>query len=568
MSGFSLNKGGDFRLLSSVGEVYDTAAAELDTYLAALCGAKRRPSYAAAPDLPTIVLREDPSLGEDVSRICVENGLLHLVGGNGRGVLYAVYGLFELLGVRFYAEDTEVIPPIEGISLPEGFTHGEVSPFEMRDPYWIGTYDPAFCAKLHVNAGARQPGHHRRALPTRFGGGLGYAGPHFVHTFEMLVPADKYFKDHPEYFSMLNGERSGKYLYSQLCLSNPDVFNIVVDGVRQWLKDAPGSRIVSVSQNDSFIMDCYCTCPACRAVDEEEESPAGSIIRFVNKVAETLEPEFPDVAFDTLAYQYSSKPPKYARPRHNVIIRMCVSGCSSHAIGECQDSAATKANIERWAEVCDRLYIWDYTADFLQYLNPFPNLQTLKPNVQFFLRNNVKGVFEQGNYNAGKSGEFGELRVFLLGNLLRDPDFDVEKGTADFLSAYYGGGAPYVRQYLDFITEKVRDVHFNVVVSAKDLWNDRISEDELAMLDSLWAKAIDAARRGTVQPGGIPSELCARHVERSSLCHRWFKLDAKRGEFAYPAQYDALCEQFYKDCTRLGVTNLNEGASVPWVDVR
>lgn len=569
MASFEIKKGGVVSLLCPAGEVYDTAVAELSRYLSALCGAVTEPTSASVPDgLPVIVLREDPSLGEDAFRLAVEGGRLYLSGGNGRGVLYAVYGLLTYLGCRFYAEDTEVVPPLDGVCLPEGFVHTESSPFEMRDPYWIGTFDPAFCVKQHINAGGAVPGHHRRALPSAYGAGIGYAGPRFVHTFEMLVPADRYFDEHPEYFSMIDGERTGKHLYSQLCLSNPDVLRLVVDGVRRWLKEAPGSRLVSVSQNDSFVIGSYCTCPACKKIDEEEGSPAGSLIRFVNAVAETLEPEFPDVAFDTLAYQYSTVPPRITKPRHNVIIRMCTGGCSSHAIDACPNNAGSRACIERWAEICNRLYIWDYTTDFLQYLNPFPNFQTLQPNIRFFLKNHVKGVFEQGNYNAGKSGEFGELRVFLLSSLLWNPDFDVEKGTADFLAAYYGDGAPYVRAYLDFITDKVRDVHFNLVISAANLWNQLVSDEELEMLDQLWVKASDAALHGQAMPGGISPALCAEHVERSALCHRWFKLDAKRGEFADPDRFDALADRFYKDCNRLGVTNLSEGANVPWVEVK
>ena len=342
----------------------------------------------------------------------------------------------------------------------------------------------------------------------------------------------------------------------------------MIEGIRSWLRDNPEARLVSVSQNDSFVIGSYCTCPACRAVNEEEGAPSGSLIRFVNAVAEALEPEFPEVTFDTLAYQYSTQPPKLTHPRHNVAIRMCTGGCSSHPTPDCANNAGSADAIRGWSQICRQLYIWDYTTDFAQYLNPYPNFQTLQDNIRFFRDHNVCGVFEQGNYNEGLSGEFGELRAYLLANLLWNPEFDVESGTESFLNAYYGGGAPYVRQYLTFIRDKVRDVHFNLVISAAALWNDLISDEELTMLDRLWADAYRAAREGGDVPDGISSALCASHVERSGLCHRWFKLDAKRGEFSYPARFDALCDLFYRDCHRLGVTRLTEGANVPWVEAQ
>ena len=43
----------------------------------------------------------------------------------------------------------------------------------------------------------------------------------------------------------------------------------------------------------------------------------------MNQVARALAPEFPLVAVDTLAYQYSQPPPTITKPEPNVIIRLC-----------------------------------------------------------------------------------------------------------------------------------------------------------------------------------------------------------------------------------------------------
>lgn len=561
---WSLPRNASVRILKPDGAVYETAAAQLLLYLNRLCGVVETHQTEA----PAIILRIDPSLQTDGFRLVVRNGSLHVVGQNGRGVLYAVFALTERFGCRFFAQDTEIVPHVDALSLPADLDVTEASPFEYRDTYWVGTTDPMTAVKLRINGTGLKPTQHIRHLTEEVGGGVGYAGPHFVHTFDYLLPPEQYFDEHPEYYALIDGQRTAKHLYSQPCLSNPDVLRIMTDGIRSWLLENPEARLVSVSQNDSFVIGSYCTCPDCRAVNEEEGAPSGSLIRFVNAIAEALEQEFPEVAFDTLAYQYSTQPPKLTKPRHNVIIRMCTGGCSSHPIPACPNNAGSADAIRGWSAICDRLYIWDYTTDFAQYLNPYPNFQTLRENIRFFRDNHVRGVFEQGNYNEGLSGEFGELRSYLLANLLWNPEFDVEDGTDAFLNAYYGGGAPYIRQYLDFIRNKVKDVHFNLVISAASLWNDRITDEELAMLDRLWADAYRAAREGSDVANGITAALCSAHVERSGLCHRWFKLDAKRGEFSYPAQFDAQCELFYHDCYRLGVTRLTEGANVPWVEAQ
>lgn len=567
MEKWTLPKGAALRILCDGDHaVMHTAAEQLLRYLHAMCDIiEAKPSDAAFDTTPTVFLSQDASLSADAFRLRMTPEGLCLIGQNGRGLLYAVFELLERLGCRFYATDTEIIPKLSEIALPYDLDVTESSPFEYRDLYWVGTTDPLTAVKLRINGVGLSPERHIRHIPEPLGGGIGYAGPHFVHTFSMLLPAEKYFEAHPEYYALIDGERTGKHLYSQPCLSNPDVRRIMTEGIRSWLRAEPNAKLVSVSQNDSYVIESYCTCPECQKVMDEEGSPSGPLIRFVNAIAEELEPEFPEVVFDTLAYQYSSRPPKITKPRHNVAVRMCTGSCPSHPIAECPNNAQTAQSIRTWAEISDHLYIWDYTTDFAQYLNPFPNFQTLQANVRFFRDNHVKGVFEQGTYSGGLSGEFGELRSYLLAKLLWDPEFDVESGTEAFLHVYYGGGAPYVRQYLTFIQEKVRDVHFHVMISAHELWNDRISEDELIFLDQLWNDAYRAALAGDDVTNGIPAALCAQHVERSSLCHRWFKLNAGRGEFSHPDQLPHLRENFYRDCARLGVTHMAEGTNIPWV---
>lgn len=120
---------------------------------------------------------------------------------------------------------------------------------------------------------------------------------------------------------------------TQLCLSNPEVLALCIAGVRQWIRENPHCKIFSVAMNDWYNP---CQCPACRAVDAAEGSQAGSVIRFVNAIAEDLEEDYPDIMLHTFAYLYCRKPPRQVRPRKNVIVRLCsIECCFSHPIGQC-----------------------------------------------------------------------------------------------------------------------------------------------------------------------------------------------------------------------------------------
>ncbi len=494
-------------------------------------------------------------LGKDGFEIKWADRKLVIAGGEARGTLYGVYDFLEQLGCRFFSTDTEVVPKRKTLTLDITQTVKEKPAFEYRDLFWTCSFDEVISAKMRLN-GSVISGENGRMISDAYGNGLEYAGEHFVHTFHSLVPAETYFAEHPEYFSEINGKRTSEYLYSQLCLTNPDVLQITIEKVKEWLRANPNAKIVSVSQDDSFVIESYCTCEECNQVNKEEGSKSGTLIRFVNAVADAIKDEFPDVAVDTLAYQYSVEPPRKTVPRENVIVRVCTGVCSAHAIGSCATSDGIKNNIKRWARISNRIYVWDYTTDFAEYLCPFPNLNSLQGTIQFFAKNNVKGVFEQGNYQKGKSGEFGELRAYLLAKLLWDPDTDIETHMQEFLDAYYGKASDSVKAYLDYIHKIIADSGkcFNLVVQASALFEGLIPDEDLNMLDELWKNAEAAVEKRELD-----------HVRRSELQYRWYKMKSLRGEFADSSRFGELENEFYADCNALGVLRMNEGANVPWV---
>ena len=135
-----------------------------------------------------------------------------------------------------------------------------------------------------------------------------------------------------------------------------------------------------------------------------------------------IKDEFPGVYVDTLAYRYTRKAPKRLKPRDNVIVRLCsIECCFAHPLtADCEANKEFASDIKAWSGICKNLFIWDYTTDFLYYVNPFPNLRVLQKNVRFFIDHNVIGMFEQGN-GQSYSAEFGELRAYLISKLLWDP---------------------------------------------------------------------------------------------------------------------------------------------------
>jgi len=489
-------------------------------------------------------------LGEEGLVVRTVGSDLILAGGRPRGTLYAVYTFLEdQVGCRWWSSKVSTIPRKPTLK-PGPLDVRYIPPLEYRESFWFDAFDGDWAVRNRCN------GHSERLDASR-GGKHIYEG--FVHTFYALIPPDRYFKDHPEWFSEIKGRRT--HDHAQLCLTNEQMRAELVKNLKQRLGANPAATIASVSQNDWFG---NCECSACRAVEEEEGSPAGPLLRFVNAVAADIEAEFPHVAIDTLAYQYTRKPPARTRPRPNVIVRLCSIECSfSKPLSDARN-AAFRDDLLGWSKICDRLYVWDYTTNFAHYVLPHPNLRVLGPNIRFFVEHGVKGVFEQGAYQSHGS-EMAELRAWVLARLLWDPKRDPQKLIDEFIDGYYGAAAEPVRAYVQLMHDAV-DTSGDPLgcyspPDAKFLSLKTLSEGMKLLTAAEEAAGADEALRHRVRVAQLPV-LYAFIV-------RW---DALRKECAaaggaWPVADDirSVYERFMQTARAENVTMVAEGRGIDWL---
>ncbi|MCL2104530.1 MAG: DUF4838 domain-containing protein [Kiritimatiellaeota bacterium] len=439
------------------------------------------------------------ALGDDGFRLVTRGPHLLILGGPARGALYGAYEVLERFGgCRWYTSWHSVVPSLGRLEVPP-LDETQVPAFALREPFWFDLFDGDLAARNKANGNAMR-------LTEKHGGKIRFGGGLFVHTFEKLCPSTEFFGAHPEYFSEINGKRTKEH--TQLCLTNPDVLKIVTERLLERIRQDPGAKLFSVSQNDWYN---GCTCERCKAIDEREGSQAGTLIAFVNSVAEAVEKEFPDVWIETLAYQYTRTPPKTLRPHRNVVPRLCTIECDfSHAL----DVSAFKQNrkfvedIRGWSAITDKLYIWDYVTNFRNYIGPFPNINALQGNVRFFKANNVIGLFEQGAYQ-GRHGEFAELKAWLLAKWLWNPDLPQDALISDFLNGYYGAAAPFVRQYMDKLHAQYTDPENTPLSIFADVTKLNLADDFLPGALALWEQAEAAVKDSpahlyNVRTGAIP----------------------------------------------------------------
>ena len=376
---------------------------------------------------------------------------LLIVGATPRGTLYAEWDFFEIVaGARAYTPEAIVWP-----ETPKALPNVDiryVPPIEYRD-----TSYRLFVAGGPINIASHLNGHWSM-MPAKWGGRTAFVrgAEGFGHTFHYYVSPEKYYDEHPEYFAEIDGQR---VKYAQLCLTNADVLDITVEKVRDLLRNAAeNERILSVSQMDYFWFDSWCTCVNCRAIDEREGSQSGTIVHFVNQIADAISGEFPDAYIDTFAYMYSRRPPKRLRVRDNVIVRLCSIECDfSRPLSDRRSprNRAFARDLIKWSRITENLHVWDYTQNWFSYQGPHPNIHVLQPNIEFFAKHGVKGVYEQASAISPHS-DFEFLKGYILTKSLWDPHVDWKEVYWDFIDGYYKEAAPFIDEYLRLVTERVK----------------------------------------------------------------------------------------------------------------
>ena len=495
------------------------------------------------------ILIDYETLGAEGYVIRTRDPHIFIAGGEPRGTLYGVYGFLEdHLGCRWFTPEVSVIPKARVLAvLPIDEVRKPV--LEYREPFVYECFDGDWAARNRMNSSAAR-------LEERHGGKVTYHG--FVHTFDSLLPPEKYFDEHPEYFSLVKGKRQKER--TQLCCTNEEVVALVTEEVLRRMAAHPEATVFSVSQNDWYN---FCECETCTALAEAEGSQMAPVLYLVNHVARAAATAFPDKLVDTLAYQYTRNPCETMRPEPNVIIRLCSIECDFAHPFEARSTEENRAfcdDIEAWAKTANRLWVWNYNTSFSNYLVPFPNLFVRGPNIRYMIANNVRGIFEQDVYNT-PNGQWSLISGYLGAKLLWNPGYDTDLAINEFLQGVYGEAATPMRLYIDLVHEAVSDP--NTVMG---IW---IGADAPFFSDDLFARAdalFDVAEEAVVdEPEILERVRIARLPVDYSIMERTramsanaFVLDHKKFTVGISREFENRAKRFFDVAERNGLTRIRE----------
>lgn len=419
----------------------------------------------------------------DMTVVSFKGNDVFLNGSPASGPLYAVYTFLEdYCGVRWWSLGETDIPKDPNLAV-EKREYAYAPTLISREAFYRN-------ARPCVQAARTKSNGHWSLLKPEYGDHRYIIGQ--VHTFGQFLPPSKYYAEHPEWYSLIRGKRSSHAQDNQLCLSNEEMTREFIRVCLERIAQRPTAYAISVSQNDSHG-DCICECDNCKELRRWLGSKTDAELWFVNKVAAAIEEKYPYIYVDTIAYHYTSAPPKTVRPRQNVVIRFCPIGANfAQSIEHGPDNAEIRANLEAWSKVAPKLFIWNYVCNFKNYLFPHPNYRHLADDIRYFIKKGAIGIFEQGDSGCNV-GDFVRPRAWILQKLLWNPQLDEKELAREFFNGYYGAAGPYLLEYIEYLCDLVESKNVNLpcIYDTPEFFLDY---DAIMRARKLYAKAEDAVR--------------------------------------------------------------------------
>ena len=384
----------------------------------------------------------------------------------GRVDLGTVFGVYELLeryfDVRWFmpGDIGEYVPKSNTLSI--GTVQLVFKPsFRFR---WVGDGAWALCQRMnaYVKAGQKD---------------VGISCKWHCHTFFELLPPEKYYKEYPEYYSMVDGKRTNKEGTShnrQLCTTNPDVIKIVAANLIEVLDADPNIETIALWANDG---DGFCECKNCCAPDEYWRDWFGKYSRrltiFNNEVAKIVKEKHPKVLIKAGAYAMYARPPldKDYQPEDNLFFQLChLYFCHNHPLGSnmCkvgetyEPAEAFKPNeefcriLDQWLKLSPHLFIYEYYAvGGMQRAGlPWPLIHTIRSDIPYYRDHGVEGFYTQ--FSPESWHRLG-LNFYVAAKLCWNADLNVDALLDDYFDKFYGPAATPMKEYFMTMEKAMQD---------------------------------------------------------------------------------------------------------------
>lgn len=405
-------------------------------------------------------------LGRDGFKIVRRDNNVIICGGADFGTVYGCYEfLTQEIGFEPYSND-EIYYEKHDVLKVKDFNITDIPDIGMRTTNGVFQYEVESGFRLRVLT-------DYYFMPENMNNGASSDWiPAADHTIKKIVTFSEYGAEHPEWFV------DGDSMAGQCCLTNDSFVEAFIHETKELIQSMPNGRIVSITQNDGAH---WCPCEKCKN-EQRAYNFSGYFVRFCNKIingfsyekdgeiveVEGVQPWVEkncperDIIYTTFAYVDTLKPPttdegelldESCIPADRLYIRFAAFCCYYHPItdAECAKNISTAAYLEYWQKISNnRLLVWDYAADFGNYMMFFNDIYALKANLQLYKEIGAIHVYHQTAAGTNVY-PFANLRLYLYAKLAWNVNLNTKELVDDFIKNYYKEAAPYVSEYLDLL---------------------------------------------------------------------------------------------------------------------
>ena len=431
-----------------------------------------------------------------------------LRGLSAEGTLFAAYELLEQLGVRWFVpgEFGAVVPKTATVTLREQSTV-QVPSFPARRLQAV--YADQWCRRQRL-------------------GGLHFPSSHGVHLGEK---ADTLFKEHPEWFSLIDGQRKTR----QLCVSNPQVLQRAVEATKDYFRKNPQTDIMGIGANDGRG---FCECQKCKALDGNDFDPFGNYpsmtdryVWFFNKVLEGISDEFPTKRLGFYAYSVYNRPPVKVKPDPRIVPAVAlITLCRLHGMNNpvCPEKSYEKWIIRSWGKLVPEVYYRGYWFNLADPGLPFFMIRRIAQDVPEGKRLGIAGWRVESLYEwAGSTPS-----RYLAARLMWDHRANVDALMADFCERFFGPAARPMRRYIDLMDAAVYEADYHTGSS----WDmPRVYSPQVR---AEARKALDEAAR--LAADGLHASRVAMYRKSLDYLDAFVRMLDTRAGHDYAASFKAL----------------------------
>ncbi len=387
-----------------------------------------------------------------------DRNALYLFGAEPIGSVFAVFDLLE--------KNTDIIwpslaPDVDRIFTPTGELKIRKADYRekpvIRERAWginNGWYynhprTEYFCLRLKTQ-GTNAPESHKK----RFGFSDDDYGGHNLHRY---LPWEKYHKEHPEYYCLVDGKRMKPGYHANLCFTAPgSAEEFAKNFIRERIEQGPVCATAGIG-----VEDCNVTC-SCKTCLEPIRLPGGKLLTrkdnekkflsaqyylWLNRVAREIRKKYPDFKINTIAYMFAETPPPVPLDE-NIVINYCPIGKNMKQDFNGSTNKIPLKQLRDWNRLCSSFSIYEYYGCAADY--PRPVSDVIQKDLQIMRNMKVYRIYSEW-IHKNNAEYLSAMEFWITCRLLWNPDQDIEALRKEYLRKTFRGAADEMKKFFDIV---------------------------------------------------------------------------------------------------------------------